>query len=543
MATGYEKFKTPFYEIFVAPASSNDYIPLPEQVRRLIKKVEIMETRETCSYNQQVTIVITEGSREPFSLLDESVPTEVYSLGEAGGALTNKSGLVTDLRYIEDGVGITAVSKGAAAAALNALASLAASGENAVGPPDEATLVQSKQPKTKPQYLFQEFNKLKIRWGYLEDPTTVRTIKTIIYITACEFPEGGQPETTLTCLGSGAVLNQIASPKAINFAKKTPSGIDPKTGNLLVTFEGMNVKEVVEYIGEQIGIVTFVDDNLNLMPIDKGKFRVIPAGKNIDRYLTELAQETNSHYIPMLHPATDEFVIFFISQKEMEASLGEYLVYKGPGSILKSVNIKADFSGFFGSYVSAYNSSGQKNSATADIGDNQLVLFDDSGKADNNPASGNSFEVANQAAVIFGNGAQTSTAEIHPSAVNKSHSDQYSLNNAKCLSNRIVSMELITLGYTRLAPPKTLKITNIGERYSGVYNLLSVTHTLDENGYHCKCMATSYSIRGGGVVPANASTPTSPPEQKEINVFQPLASNSASSTIIQDYNDVIYAQA
>ena len=68
MTTGYELFKTPFFEVSVARAGSAQYVKLPYQVHKLISKVEITESFVPCT-PLQISLTLYEGSRQPFLLI------------------------------------------------------------------------------------------------------------------------------------------------------------------------------------------------------------------------------------------------------------------------------------------------------------------------------------------------------------------------------------------------------------------------------------------------------------------------------------------
>lgn len=517
----YEKYKTPFYKIRVAPASSSNYIDLPDAIARLIKKVEIVESQESCIYNHQITIVMAEGSRDPYAYTADAADPNVYSLGESGGALTNKSGLIPDLRYSSGGVGITAVSPANAAKALAGLQAAAT---------EDITVYSNSVTGKAPTYLFQEFNKVEITWGYLENPITHRTIRSIIYVWQTEFPDAGQPETTITCLGANALYNQLAFSKNIDLNKIDLSKtlIDPVTGEIAQDFIGLATNEVIELICDKVGIKHYVSDKIEPKNLPEGKFRKLPKGKNVDSFFSELARETQCHYIAFIDHKTDDFSIIFVPKQEYDKQVGisqDYLfAYKTPNSILKSLTVRADFSGFFGAYTGAQKSNGKSTEVVSESGETVTVAFENTGIANPSPASGqNKLAIAQNASTTFAN--LTQQADMNPNAVNQNYAQQKTINDAYCAKNRIVAIEFTCLGFSRLAPPQTIKFSNIGDRYSGRYHLLTVTHTLDENGYSCKGSATNYRLGAGGQ-PANNATKgvDQPIEMISVPAFASLGS-------------------
>jgi hypothetical protein len=530
--SGYDTFRTPFYKISIASASSSNYIELPEQIAKLISKVEITETQEMCAYNHQVLITFLEGSREPFSPLEEAADSNVYSLGEQGGALTNKTGLIPDLRFNSKG-GITGVSVADAASALNAATQLGVS---------DSTIIAIAEPKKSPKFLFQEFNKVKITWGYLENPALTRTMVTVIYAWQTVFPENGHPETVVTCLGASATYNQLGHAKAVMLRTTDIStvGVDPKTGKVSNGYKALSIKEGIEYVAEKVGIKAYVSSKID-MELPKGSYRVIPKGTNLDKYFTELARETQCYYLPFINPHTDEFSLIFVPKQEYDKQLGittsNLFTYKAAGSLIKSVNVKADFTGFFGAYNGAVKSGGKAVEATSESGEQLEVQLIDNFLANSSPASNpNPLEIATQAANNLSNGVLTQHAEYNPKATSKQYAKDKSIRDAFCARNRTVAIELTYIGHPKLAPPLSVKLQNIGVRYSGTYKLLTVTHVLDENGYNCRATATNYTLGGTGSSQNNA---TKGQEESNPQVAVPLISLSSVTSFSSEDPDSI----
>lgn len=519
MQTDYREFKTPYFKIEIAAASSSTYVELPEHVHRLVKKIEIMETKQAeCDYSQQVLITMIEGSREPSAQTDEAALLQLYSLGASGGALTNKVGLVTDLRFTNKGTGLTALNAANVDKAVAFLKQFSEDSETSTKIINNVNI-----PKEDPKYLFQEFNKVRLTWGYLEDPSSARVLKTVVYAWQTEFPEAGQPETTITCLGFDAVLTQMAYSKAITLKdlKVNNISVDPNTGTKSEEYKGLKTKEALEYLCEKFGITPYISDKID---VNTDVPRVIPAGMSLDTFFHQVARETQCYYHIFIDPFTDKVSMIFVPKQEYDKQVAlntNLFAYKQPGSIIKSISIRADFSGFFGAYKGNYKSNGESVTAVSDNGVNVTVLFDKKVEAVPDPASNpNALENAKKGKETYGT--STQKAEINPNASNSDYANKGSIKDAFCAKNRLIFMELTCLGFTKIFPPMVIQVSNIGSRYSGQYKIEAVTHTIDESGYICRITAKTHQITGAGYQNPNATKgKEAEPEKHKSQLLQP----------------------
>ena len=169
MGADYSKFRTPFYEVSIANSVGKNLTRLPMQIERLIEKIEFTETICCSSFNQ-ITITFIEGSREPFTLTNGSFadPT-LYATDGESSALSNTSGMLTDLRFSKSG-GVTALlgnlTKFISGGALSGvLAFLTSFGKDNTPPAPVFDFQPLGTPETL-AYLFQERNQVQIKFGY-----------------------------------------------------------------------------------------------------------------------------------------------------------------------------------------------------------------------------------------------------------------------------------------------------------------------------------------------------------------------------------------
>jgi hypothetical protein len=74
-----------------------------------------------------------------------------------------------------------------------------------------------------------------------------------------------------------------------------------------------------------------------------------------------------------------------------------------------------------------------------------------------------------------------------------------------------------------------MEITGIGVRYSGKYRIISVTHTLDSNGYNSKCSGNSQMLAAGGVV-----IPSGAPKGQNDDVARRVLNTPSTSSTLGD---------
>ncbi len=124
--------------------------------------------------------------------------------------------------------------------------------------------------------------------------------------------------------------------------------------------------------------------------------------------------------------------------------------------------------------------------------------------------------VAGNKGVIVGR-SKVSTQADDPNSVKES-----GISKNNCVNSGIVALEFTSLGYSKLRPG-IVYFGGIGLRYSGEYNIISITHTIDINGYGCRGTATTGAIYGKSGI----SIPDAIPGQNdslEVGLFKPKLS-------------------
>ncbi len=508
---GYTNFKTPFYEIKIGNSSGQKLVNLPHHVLRLVDKVEIYEPlggTEGAREFTSITLTFIEGSREPASPDASQGTSGLYKIENAdgkvdmdiAGSLTNRTGIITDLRF-SGNHGITFITAGEKRT--NTIDTQVQ--ENVVG--DYTTRKWKTDPKA-PAFLFNERNQVQVQWGYKEDPATWRTVRCYIIMVAVDFPEQGQIKTTVTCQDTGAFLDQIAPKQGTPFGKRVTS---PK-GNSIVVFDDLKTDEVLRNIAKDAGMAAIISTELPADKMDEDKQKMWIAGESFAQFMDRLARLHNCYWKAIPDPKTGKDTLVFIKKSNFESRILKvpdgYMTYRGQGSILKSVNVKVDFGGMTGATVKSTNANGEP------VGDEEVSvrLFQSANKSsknglkpeealDANPVSNNPIGAAVGLQDKVAKGGITGNVEHTPRS--DKESTKTIAGSETDRAHRLIQLDFTTLGYTKLTPG-TIRLDGLGVRYSGLYRILTVQHSIDSSGYTTKCTATSQFLPGGGARPQEA---------------------------------------
>lgn len=518
MARDYRKFKTPFYEIEIGDPSWNRTIKLPHHILRLVEKVEIVENMMV-DHNQTPSIMhitFVEGSREPASPDYKLGTSGLYQIPIEGnkvdmdisGSLTNRPGVITDLRF-SGAHGITFLTEyEKKTGKLDNRIQKNVEGKN--------TTRKYKSEPSAPEFLFQQRNKVKVTWGYLESPELKRSVMLSIVAIQTEFPETGMPKTTITCGSTFDILNQVAPKDSI------PVGIVEKvdtSGNKTIIFKDLDTDVVLRDICKKSGMACIISKNLPNSKSDKDKQKIMVAGESFSEFLVKLARKSGAYHEIKPNPETGIDTIFFIKKEDFEKRTilkdRELLHWKGPGSILKNVSIGADFSGLMGNTQKGVDSNGDPQSHQTMVPVQMLTKYPSSetgknpGLIDADPSnSGNPNPAAKGIQEHIYNGNSSAVVEVSPKEAKENYID--TANTRAGTNSRLVQLTFTTIGYPKLMPG-VMEVTGIGVRYSGKYKIISVTHTIDNNGYISTCQGSSEFLNSGGVKIPDA------PEGKEVD--------------------------
>ena len=508
MAFDYNNFITPFYEIEVQDAARKRKVKLPHHILRLVDKIEINEafaSPENMQGATTATISFVEGSREPASQ-DPSLGTSgLYQMSVEGkgtdmdvaGSITNRVGSIVDLRFSGNS-GITFLSQS----------------EKKTGKVDsklqknvQGKVVSRKYKKEpqNPKFLFDAFNKVKITWGYKEDPSTIRSIMLSIINVETVFSDSGPTTINVQLSDYGAMLNQIVPKTAVPFGT-----VKPIKGNAVIEFEDVKTDTMIRSIAEKAGMAAIISKNIVADTLDKSKQKMWIAGESFHEFMSRLAAEKNCYYRVMNNPKDGKPTIYFIKREDFESKpplardKSFFLEYKHPGSLIKAVTVNADFVSPTGSATSAVDDQGEAVGDDQEVGVVQFKNKEGQVVSDPtvDPAIGGLVDN-----VLGGN--YTGSLNVTPNQNPKYHEGRATAEADK--ASRLVAIDIMTLGYPKFTPG-VFNISNIGVRYSGKYRILTVNHTIDSGGYVCRMTGTTHSLASGGTKIPDA-TPGKEPEQ------------------------------
>lgn len=524
--TQYDKFKTPFFKIRIGDAGGNNMVDLPPSLLKLVEKIEITESLAGCTVVQQFNLVMSEGSREPYNRSLSTDTTKLYKDAD----LTNSSGMLADLQFATLKSGDSGFSSRIPSeigkVSLSSASSLAASGAGLLGPsssaPENRIIVSDDVPKVrKAKYVFEQRNVVEVAWGYIENPEEIRHIRAAIANVQTDFPENGTPTTTITCLGPESFTAQLSPIKPMHFRLPIPAGVDLDSGTPIVDFQDLDVESIINRLF--VGFHVIVSDNLLDAEGKTSHSKVLPPGKSPDQFLRELARDTNGVFINYYSTKKQKPVVVFLSRNDFLSKEvvknRSLMTYKGRGSILKSVSVKVDYNGLTGAGKAGVDDSGTLVTATANTGGPAEVQMFNKSLVDSNPLGGNVIPQAELMNQAMGNGKSLVTdVEVTPKANEPSALEGNAAALAAC-RNRLVYLEFTALGYPKITPG-VIYFGGLGNRYSGQYEVMTVTHVIDSGGYNCRGSAQATGLSDeSGVVPKNASKIETPDSTKEIQLF------------------------
>ena len=496
--TDYRKFKTPFFEVYVGDLLGKNMVKLPPQIMRLIEKVEIIECLDSNTITT-MSLTIIEGSREP-------ARNHLYSLDSTiKNTLSNKSGIISDLKF----------GKNNSITFTNSL-------KEKVSYDANGTLVKTDlNPSVpNPTFVFQEKNHVKITWGYREDPSTIRSMQNMICIIETDFSDS--VKTTIHCQPIAGQYDQVVPPnggKAFRY-------MDVTQGNVVGIAEDQKLTDLFKDLSSKTGVDTIVSKDLPSDKYPTGAHKIWATGQSFHRFLAEMAKENNSFYETAINPINGKHTIIFIKKTDWEARTiaagTNYLSYKEPGSLIKKVSIRCDFSAIVGNTQNSVTEQGKL------VTSNPIpveIFYPGEGRVNVDPYQipacrdtidfflNSGKEVTNSSPYNI-----VGSSQMNPAPVGTLSQEALANSMQDLLDKRIINMDITTIGYTRFTPG-VINVTNIGVRYSGRYRAMTVKHTLDNSGYTTQITANSLSIASGGVAP-KVNAPKGQETKRDVTLFQ-----------------------
>lgn len=550
----YEPFKTPFVNIYVADSKGKKFVLLPYQIRRLVDKVEIKELFGTgwCKPGQ-ITISFLEGSREPYPTnkqINTSVSYPVDSKGSGG--LTNNTGMLSDLRYTNNGgeESITSLAKTATGLILDNLPDAADLGnavasallEEASGESPKLITMNGTPPSNKPiKYIFQQRNQIKIVWGYLEDPDNRRSVIGYINGIDMEFPENDMPKLKVVCSDTALQFDQVSGVFGSSYFNKKTSGVT-SFGDTVSDFDNLTVKEMIEKFSKDAGMADpIVSDEFDDIALDKYAFNIIPAGMSPNQFFGELSKKYDAYYRVQIDPATGEDTIVFLSKREYQAKLisnnKALLTYRNPQSLIKSVTLKAEYTNLNGHAKGGVGENGKMTTIATKTPVTVGIVDTAAQYTDSDPTGSNPVTAAKGSVAALNTPYTVGTHEYTPEMNDPNTVQRQVDSKAHCQIEDTVMVNLTTLGFPKFRPGPWW-VGGLGERYTGTYKINEVTHSIDASGYICTMQGSNYSDYGSTGKNADGIAQTQKITGKaDVGLYNPGNFNSSSSGSASDtYN-------
>lgn len=532
------KFKTPFYEITIEDPSRERSVKLPHHILRLITKIEMVEVWDNKSNDHStLSLEFVEGSREPASNDTEAGTKGLYNIPNQGkkadqnisGSITNRTGAITDLRFSGNS-GITFVDPSEVATGRITTRDLT----NVDG--DTVKRYHEGEDLT-PTFLIKEKNHIIVTWGYKEDPKSVRSEIFTIQMVRVKFAESSQIVTSIVAYDQGMDVDKVVpSEKAVHFRLES----NEITGTTVSTQTDIKTRDLIEKVARESGLFSIVSPEIEVPQIDKGHTKIWFVGQSFEQFMRKLASNHNAVYKTKLtiHDKTRATIVF-LTQKDVAARKIErrdipgMFRYKSPNSIIKSVNINADFRGGFGKATLTTDQEGKNKKVIVEKEDHALFTNNSKNPAlasNSTPIPFRSSADAIASSQLGTDSLKVGRVEVAPDKQESQLEDDATSETNK-MKEGLVSLEMTTVGYPPLSFG-SITIDNIGLRYSGTYTVRKVVHSISDSGYISRVMADSLAFNVGGVeAPQDSSTKEAEPDKINTQLFSKvlgLRSNSKS---------------
>lgn len=499
----YTQYKTPYYEISVAKTPDGPFVKLPLQIARLMDKMEVVltsGTTESC-FHTTGTMSFSGGSREPFEAINTRNTSSLYGAGD----ITNAVSMIADLKfsYGSGGISFSSLSDQSATAisavkdTLNLI-----SGQSAT-----KTDITKSEGKKGGGYLFDEGNAVKLTWGYKENPLEIKTLILTITMVQMDYPENDQSRLTIICQGGDIHADKLSPTEGQNYYLKLPAGLDPIAG-VASSYKGLSTQQVIQKIAKDAGFDLILSSELTASVPEKDVFISWPAGMSLLEFLRDLGYRHNAIVSIDYNPKTGKPTIKFISRLDYygQQILPDALFhFKRAGSIIKSINIRADYGSATGAGKVGMTSAGKVVGAINEVpSPDHIALAEGEGLLDTT-ASTKKQSVFNNLSNNISNNTVIGKVGYSPEADKVANLKHVASSESNCSYRKVVNLEFTSLGHPLLRPG-VIKIDGIGQRYSNTYRLMVVTHTFDSNGYICRANAVTHSVAADGGIKSKTST-------------------------------------
>lgn len=495
----------PFVEVKIGPpgAKASQMITLPTWITKLIHNFEYSLTRDGGqSSATRIQLQFLETLNKPGSLLDLRLDNDSLVFMDAKTVKEGKQDEKDVQATLQDDKEISSIEK-----------------QNSDKKEKE---IKEKIKKVKPRFLFQEQNTIQVTFGYRNSKTFLLSSKTvyssILQITH-KASENGIPVTEICGVDIGSnELSKIYPRQGYNFSVKRTKELlngtlkDPSNrGDTAPARIDDIVTAIATGILENTEVnLDFTDDELTKDIQDKHSSRTWAMGTNLHSFLKKLAEKLSCHYYmeTIIKDGKTKHVINIVSRLKYESTSKFHFMWKsgqGNSGTQLNANNTLVFNTIKSYELQLYPMGGSGGSSTGVDSGNKKIDAASDPVSIGLRASGlgpvdsvlNHVEKLKTAEDLAGKMANTAAGVYSGTNDNENHkanADRLALRQGANLR-----LSFSTVGIPQLEP-QTIVLSNIGERYSGTYYLLSVTHSINaQNGYTCSVVGEGHSVNSGGV--------------------------------------------
>jgi len=389
------------------------------------------------------------------------------------------------------------------------------------------------------RFVFQERNTIEVTWGYRNTGKHVdlspRTARGEILQIRQRFSNADIPVTEVLAVDQGlGEMSKIYPQDAVNFTvgkvrqllkdKVIPdsaqpgSSIDEDKRKDTAPARVDHLLQALTYGGflKNIDLRLYLTpEELNLDIQDERSGRVWGLGTNLHGFISELAEKLFAHYYITTEGKNNTTVINFVSRRKFESEAAFHFMWKVGQSdrgietknkqtvynTVKSVDLALYPQG--GSGASSSGICGITKKPTGHIAGASVIFSPRHGelkelreqlKRENKKIKAQQMQASDPKNAEVNNSTGLSTYKENCG----SNDHEASVDRLAGRMERSLKLSFQTIGIPLLTPG-TIKMSNIGLRYSGIYYMLSVHHKITpQEGYICNCVGESNSVTTGG---------------------------------------------
>jgi len=511
--------RDPYFEVRIGPpgAQDKDLIPLSPEVHALIDSFEFNEMRDGGNGSaSQIKLVFYEDLNRAGSVLDlvldKSGPGLIKFLSPETVATGKQEQKAVEQAASEQGKDTSDPKK---------------SGELKKSLEKRVTDLKKKQAEDAPTFMLQERNTVQVTWGYRTTSSNSklhpRTVRGEILQITHRASEGDIPVTEINAVdfGSGEMSKLYpVEGKAFTrgIVKQLLGGYGLLDKSSRPDTAPARLDDIVRAIALG-GIILNAETNIDLTAEelkldiqDETSSRTWATHTNLHGFLKGLAEKIHAHYFVTSHSVGGQLkvVLNLISRRKIEGSNKFRFIWKGGAQGINSgdqnslsyntvLNYNLQLYPGGGEGAASNGVCSEEKQLVGHVATTSVQFRTNMGKPAANlkvkePGKG-------QAAKVVDPKQQKAANAVGISTYNASCSPENHVAEADRIAGRMdksLRLEFNTIGIPQLQPG-VIEMQNIGQRYSGLYYLLGVTHKISaDDGYTCNCVGESNSVSTGG---------------------------------------------